>query len=97
MRFRKYRGMQLTYEQQGMIFFTCRNYARLPREQQKKIIRLCQQAGRNNPYALFLLLTTNRSVQSLMAQFKLASETTLYEARNTFYRLWHEEEQYEKQ
>lgn len=91
MRFRKYRGMRLTYEQQGLVFFTCRNYPRLPQEQQKKILRLCQRVGRNNPYALFLLLTTDRSVQSLMAQFKLGSESTLYEARNSFYRLWYEE------
>lgn len=97
MRFRKYRGMRLTYEQQGLVFFLCRNYRKLPKEQQKKVIRLCQMVGRNNPYALFLLLTTDRSVQSLMTQFKLASESTLYEARNSFYREWYAEERgYEK-
>ena len=96
MRFRKYRGMRLTYEQQGLVYFTCRNYRNMPQQTQKKVLRLCQSEGGNNPYALFLLLTTGRSVQSLMGQFKIASESTLYEARNRFYRAWYEEAENEQ-
>lgn len=96
MRFRKYRGMSLTYEQQGLVFFICRNYEEQPKKIQEKILRLCQSEGGSNPYALFLLLTTGQSVQSIMEQFKIASETTMYDARNRFYRAWCEEAEHEQ-
>ena len=91
MNFRKYRGIRLSYEKQGLIYFTCRTYRFQPPEVQKKILRLCEKASRENPYALFCLLTSGKSTTNIALRFQIASENTLYNARRRFYEGWYRE------
>lgn len=88
MRFRKYKGIRLSYEKQGLIYFTCRTYYSQPPAVQEKILRLCTKASRENPYALFVLLTTGKNTTAVALQFNIASENTLYNARRRFYEQW---------
>ena len=87
MKFKKCRSIRLSYERQGLIFFTCRTYRDQPPAVQRKILRLCQQASRENPYALYLMLVTGQSPCRLAQDFHLA-ENTLYQARKRFYESW---------
>lgn len=88
MNFRKYKGIRLSYEEQGLIHFICRNYRKMPAEIQLKILDLCELSSRENPYALFCLLTEGKSTTSVAQRFCIASESTLYEARKRFYDGW---------
>ena len=91
MRFRKYKGIHLSYEKQGFIYFTCRTYNLQPPRVQEKILRLCVRSSRENPYALFVLLTTGKNTVEVAMKFNIASENTLYNARRRFYELWDRE------
>ena len=88
MRFRKYKGIRLSYEKQGLIYFTCRTYREQPAKVQEKILTLCEKASRENPYALFVLLTTDQSTTAIAMKFNISSENTLYAARRRFYEMW---------
>ena len=42
---RKMRGIQLSYEQQGLVYFICRTFPLQPHQTQDKILRLCMECG----------------------------------------------------
>ena len=85
--FRKYRGLKLSEEEQGIIFYTCLSYNTLPEKTKKKIERLCTECGGEHRHALFELVTTRKTVASL-ARKHYTSESTLYELRKKFYESW---------
>lgn len=86
-RFKYLRNIQKSYEQQGEIFFCCRNYAQKSKRVQDKIRRLCQEAGGEHAEALFCYLTTDISWQEAAMRFYI-SERTLQRCRDRFYELW---------
>lgn len=77
-----------SYEEQGEIFFACRNYVRQPTKIKKKIWDLCEAAG-GKDYAkgLFVYLTTAATWQEVTMEYAM-SDQTLYRIRKKFYTLW---------
>lgn len=43
--FKRLRSVNKSYDEQGAIFFACRNFERQPKKTQDKIRRLCAAAG----------------------------------------------------
>ena len=84
--FRKFKGIKLSYDRQGIIFFTLKNYNRLPKETQKKIIELCKQAAGDTWRELFMLVCKNETVQSVSMKTYL-NEKHLQRARARLYYL----------
>lgn len=87
---RKMRGIQLSYEQQGLVYFICQTFPLQPHQTQDKILRLCMECGGEYEMALFLVLTTRESVQSI-AQRHHVSTSVLYGRRKRFYERWYKE------
>ena len=86
--FKKRRGIHISYEQQGLIYFTCVNYKDMPDEIQDKIQRLCQEVGKEYAEVLYKVVTdTKRSIRSLAIEYHI-SETQLYHYRKKFYENW---------
>lgn len=85
--FKRLRSVNKTYDQQGEIFFCCRNYARQTERVQRKIRKLCEYAGREYAPALFVYLTTDISWQRTVMDYGI-SEETLLRARRRFYDAW---------
>ena len=89
--FRKMRGIGLSEEKQGLLFFTCRDYRNQRAEVQVRVRRLCDEVGgEEKAYrkALFELLTTRESVTALSLKHGV-STTKLYDLRRTFYEKWY--------
>lgn len=85
--FKRLRSIKKSYDQQGEIFFACRNFASQPERIKKKIERLCEQAGGEHAEALFRYLTTDISWQQTCMDYYI-SENTLARARRRFYESW---------
>ena len=86
--FRKLRGVNLTYREQGLIWFTCVNYDKQPKAVKEKINRLCKLYGGEHEKALFALLTReNVSIQWLEQTYHV-NATTLYKRRVKFFHGW---------
>lgn len=76
----------LSYERQGLIWFTARTYAEQPEHIRRMIREACEEVGGENAPALFAYVTTSRSIVSIMREFYIASETTIYRMINSWYR-----------
>lgn len=87
MGFRALRGVRLPEKKQGLIRYTCLNYADMPERTRKKIDRLCQIVGGEYSAALFELMTTRRSVVDVALAHHV-SEGVLYARRRRFYERW---------
>lgn len=91
MNFRKLRGINLPYREQGLIWFTCVNYDKQPKEVKQRIRRLCRECGGEHEKALFAFVTReNVSVAWLEQEYHLSYDT-LYRRRKMFYERWSEE------
>lgn len=88
MSFRKLRGVRLSEEKQGLIRYTCLNYASRPKWEQEKIRHLCEEHGGQYSCALFEVMTTQRSITAI-AEAHAVSESVLYERRKAFYEGWY--------
>lgn len=84
MGFRKLRGVRLPEEKQGLIRYTCLDYATQPDWMKRKISRLCDQYGGEYSRALFEVMTTRRSITDISLDY-CVSESVLYERRRLFY------------
>lgn len=87
MSFRKLPGVCLPEEKQGLIRYTCLNYAGASRRTREKVERLCRTCGGEYEQALFEVMTTRKSITSI-ALAHYVSETTLYRLRKSFYEAW---------
>lgn len=88
MNFRKLRGVNLPYREQGLIWFICVNYEKQPKQIQEKIKRLCRECGGPYEDALFTFLTReNVSVPWLEQEYHLTYDV-LYRRRRQFYERW---------
>lgn len=85
--FKRLRNISKTYDQQGEIFFTCRNYNSQPKKVREKIQKVCEKAGGDYAQELFVYLTTDISWTQLCMDYYI-SESTLNRIRRRFYELW---------
>ncbi len=86
-KFKPLPSVNKSYEEQGEIFFLCRNYARQSKDIREKIDRLCQRAGGEYAGALKRYLTTGESWERVVVEEHI-SEGTLHRCRKKFYELW---------
>ena len=84
MGFRKLRGVRLPEEKQGLIRYTCLNFATRPAWMKEKITRLCDECGGEYSRALFEVMTTRRSMTEIALRH-CVSESVLYNRRKLFY------------
>ena len=86
--FKKQRGIQIPYNKQGLIYFTCVNIKDMPEDIQEKIVHLCEEIGKENAEALFEVVTnSSKSIRSLAMEYNI-SEMGLYRYRKKFYEAW---------
>lgn len=86
--FKKRRGIRLSYNKQGLIYFTCMNIKDMPENIQQKVLNLCVEVGQQDYRALYELLTNdNKSVLSISHEYFL-NEKRLYKMRKEFYEKW---------
>ena len=85
--FKKRRGIKLSYNKQGLIYFICMNYKEMPVRIQKKISLLCDEVGKEYANVLFLVMTSEKSIRTLAREHYI-SESLLYSLRKTFYEKW---------
>ena len=86
--FKKRRGIRLSYNKQGLIYFTCMNINDMPENIQQKVLNLCVEVGQQDYKALYELLTNdNKSVLSISHEYFL-NEKLLYKMRKEFYEKW---------
>ena len=88
MSFRKLRGVRLSEEKQGLIRYTCLNYASRPKWEQEKIRHLCDEHGGQHSRALFEVMTTQKSITGIARAYAV-SDSVLYERRKAFYEGWY--------
>lgn len=88
--FRKLRGVNLPYREQGLIWFTCVNYDRQPKAVKEKIRRLCKQYGGEHEEALFILLTRENVSISWIERNYYVTAPTLYKRRVKLFNGWKE-------
>lgn len=86
--FKKRRGIKVPYNTQGLIYFTCVNYRDFPEEVLQKIVRLCDEIGKEHSEVLFEVMTnSSKSIRALAMDYHI-SETQLYHYRKKFYESW---------
>lgn len=86
--FKKRRGIELPYNKQGLIYFTCANYYDMPEDIQVKIVELCKEIGKEHSQVLFEVMTnSSKSIRKLAMEYYV-SEMTLYRKRKKFYEMW---------
>lgn len=83
--FKRKRGIKLSYEQQGMVYFFCANYARLPRTSKVAIRKLCDEIAGRDSDALLVYLTKPEKDVGNVARNCFVSEKKLYKYRAQFY------------
>lgn len=96
MNFRKLRGVNLPYREQGLIWFTCVNFDKQPRELKSKIRKLCRQVAGEYSEALFALLTRENVSVAWIERTYHVSASHLYAKRKAFYERWKQEIGFEK-
>lgn len=88
MAFRKMKSCRKSEREQGLIYYTCLNYARQNRATREKIDRLCLEAGGEYAAALKELLTKDSVNLEGVAMRHYCGARTLWEAKRKFYNLW---------
>lgn len=83
-RFKKLKGIKLTYEVQGLIFFTCRTLDKQSIARQNKIKELCMNIAGADAKALLEVLTTDTSILRI-SEKHFVPEKKLYQLRKSFY------------
>lgn len=86
--FRKLRGCNLPYREQGLIWFICSNFEKQPKELQKKIKDLCKEVAGEYHEALFAMLTRENVSISWIERTYHVSASQLYAKRKIFYERW---------
>lgn len=85
--FKKIRSIDLPYNKQGEIYFTCINYKGQNKLVRNKIDRLCKETGGVYAPALFAFITSDRCSVEIAHKFYV-SESLLYKLRKKFYESW---------
>lgn len=83
--FKKRRGIKLSYNKQGLIYFICMNIKDLPTEVQDKVLNLCLVIAGEDYQALYEVLTCDFRTVEAIARKHYISEKKLYGYRKEFY------------
>ena len=86
-RFKRLRSVRRSYEEQGLIFFSCQTYRKQPEWQRRKIDSLCETAGGEYAAALKEYLTTDADWIYICGKHHI-SDRTLERIRKQFYEAW---------
>ena len=86
--FKRKRGIKLSYNEQGLIYFTCMNIKNQPARVQERIKHMCDEIGQENSSALFELLTNDKKSLECIADENFMSEKNLSQMRKKFYEQW---------
>lgn len=91
--FKKLEKLNIPYERQGLIYFTCMNYKDLPPYEQEKILQLCIEISSEHYQALFKMVTTDSSTYPVwkIATDYYLDQGLLYKLRRRFYQRWNED------
>lgn len=85
--FRYRKSRDLKYYEQGLIYFVCRNFKRMPDSVKEQIRSGCFEVCGEYGGAVFEYITTDRSFLSVSQRFYI-SEWTLAEYVKRFYKSW---------
>lgn len=78
----------MSYEKQGIIYFTLQNICEQPSEIRNKAKALCDKIAGADSQALYVFLTSNiDTAQSVSLKYYIA-ERKLYQLRKEFYIEW---------
>jgi hypothetical protein len=86
-KFRYLRSVKRSYLEQGRIFFSCANYARLPAAERRRIDALISRIGEEYAPALRALMVDGMPWQRVCTDYAL-SPKTLERVRRRFYESW---------
>ena len=83
--FKKRRGINIPYNDQGLVHFICVNHERLPEKVVGMIVDICVDITKEHSKALFRVMTDDtKSIRNLALEHHI-SETQLYHYRKIFY------------
>lgn len=85
--FRYRKSRDLKYNEQGLIYFVCRNFKRMPGKVKAEIRAGCIEVCGDYGEAVFQYITTDKSFLSISQRYYI-SEYTLAEYVRKFYRSW---------
>lgn len=89
--FKKRRGIKLSYNKQGLIYFICMNVKDLSDEERNKVFNLCREIAGNDADALLEVLTCDWKTVEAIARSHYMSDKKLYRFRKEFYERFFEE------
>lgn len=86
--FKKRRGIHISYNKQGLIYFICMNINDMPEDVQQSILKLCIKVSGRYYKALYTILTDDtKNIHNVAMNYNI-SETQLYLYRKNFYEEW---------
>ena len=88
MAFKKMRGVRVSYNLQGKLYFTLKNIAREPKRTQERARSICEEVAGEHEAALWEFLTTDKSIVQISMEH-YTSESVLYRLRRDFYARWY--------
>ena len=73
--FRYKKGIPVSYDHQGHIYFTTRRFKKLQPEEQKMIQRICREAAGDYARAVLEYLSTNTSASAVCDKYHISCST----------------------
>lgn len=86
--FKKRRGINIPYNRQGLIHFTCLDAKNQPEYIQQKIMNLCIEVAGEDYQALYEAMTNDTLNITGIALKYYISEKKIYNYRKAFYERW---------
>ena len=83
--YRYKRGINLTYDEQGYVYFASILYKKMPAAEQERISELCRECGGAYHRALFDFVTKGKTATAIEMQYGV-SKSTLYRAVRRYYK-----------
>lgn len=88
--FKKKKSIKISYEAQGLIYFTCLTYRIQPQQVKKRILNLCIEVAGEDYTALFEVLTKSTKTLERISSDYFVSTQRLSLYRKRFYEEWNE-------
>jgi glutathione peroxidase-family protein len=85
--FRRLKNVGKSYDAQGFIYFSCKNYRCQTQAMKDRIDRLCKSAGGEYAPALKEYMTTDADWRGVCDRYYIA-HSTLDRIRTRFYDMW---------
>lgn len=86
MGFRYRKGMKVSYDRQGYLYFYSKLYRQMGKEERGRIDRVVRKAGGQYWKALLDFVTTNKSATEIEMGYYI-SRATLYRAQQRYYEM----------